>query len=123
MKPASMRLLLVALSFSYSTTKVFSQCLTVPVSLQEKVSASDAVITGVVTEKESFIRSKYIDKAFVHQGSNDDFADAVNSCNDLLSALKNPDGKESFRKFLEMEFSAENLAFWYVVCKGGAIVM
>ncbi|NCU02923.1 MAG: T9SS type A sorting domain-containing protein [Chitinophagaceae bacterium] len=57
MKPASMRLLLVALSFSCSATKVFSQCLTVPVSLQEKVSSSDAVITGVVTEKESFIDS------------------------------------------------------------------
>lgn len=57
MKPASMRLLLVALSFSYSANRTFSQCLTVPVSLQAKVSSSDAVITGIVTDKETFIDS------------------------------------------------------------------
>lgn len=57
MKPARMRLLLIALSFSYFLPQLFSQCLMVPVSLQERVSSSDLVITGVVTEKESFIDS------------------------------------------------------------------
>lgn len=52
-----MRLLLIALSFSYSIPQLFSQCLMVPVSLQERVSSSDVVIAGVVTEKESFIDS------------------------------------------------------------------
>lgn len=57
MKPARMRLLLIALSFTYSVSPVFSQCLMMPVSLQERVSSSDVVISGVVTEKESFIDS------------------------------------------------------------------
>jgi hypothetical protein len=57
MKPARMRLLLIALSFSYSIPPLFSQCLMVPVSLQERVSSSDVVVAGVVTEKESFIDS------------------------------------------------------------------
>lgn len=57
MKPARMRLLLIALFFSYSVYPLFSQCLMVPVSLQERVSSSDVVISGVVTGKECFIDS------------------------------------------------------------------
>jgi hypothetical protein len=57
MKPARMRLLLIALSFSYSIPQLFSQCMMVPVSLQERVTSSDVVISGVVTEKECFIDS------------------------------------------------------------------
>ncbi|MEJ8841830.1 matrixin family metalloprotease [Lacibacter sp. H375] len=57
MKPARMRLWLIALSFAFSIPQLFSQCLMVPVSLQERVSSSDLVISGVVTEKESFIDS------------------------------------------------------------------
>lgn len=57
MKPASMRLLLIAFSFACSIPQLSSQCLMVPVSLQERVSSSDVVISGVVTEKESFIDS------------------------------------------------------------------
>jgi hypothetical protein len=57
MKPASMRLLLIALSFFYSVPQLFSQCLMVPVSLQERVASADVVITGVVTEKETFLDS------------------------------------------------------------------
>ena len=57
MKPARMRLLLIAFSFACSIPQLSSQCLMVPVSLQERVSSSDVVISGVVTEKESFIDS------------------------------------------------------------------
>ena len=57
MKPARMRLLLIALFFSYSAYPLLSQCLMVPVSLQERVSSSDVVISGVVSEKECFIDS------------------------------------------------------------------
>jgi hypothetical protein len=57
MKPARMRLLLIALFFSYSAYPLLSQCLMVPVSLQERVSSSDVVISGVVSEKEFFIDS------------------------------------------------------------------
>lgn len=57
MKPARMRLLLIALSFSCSIPQLLSQCVMVPVSLQERVSTSDVVISGVVTEKECFIDS------------------------------------------------------------------
>lgn len=57
MKPARMRLLLIALSFANFFSPVFSQCLMLPVSLQERVSSSDVVISGVVSEKESFIDS------------------------------------------------------------------
>ena len=57
MNPARMRLLLIALLFSFSNSQLFSQCMMVPVSLQERVNSSDVVISGVVTEKESFIDS------------------------------------------------------------------
>lgn len=56
MKPAR-SILLTALLYFYTSSPAFSQCMMVPVSLQERVSSADAVISGIVTEKESFLDS------------------------------------------------------------------
>jgi len=57
MKPARTPLLLIVFSIFCSTPHLLSQCLMVPVSLQERVTSADVVVTGVVTEKESYLDS------------------------------------------------------------------
>jgi hypothetical protein len=57
MKPATMRLLLFTFLCSYFSSRLFAQCMMVPVSLQERVTSADVVITGTVIEKETFLDS------------------------------------------------------------------
>ena len=48
-------LILLILSLVFFSPDLFSQCMMVPVSLSDRVTKSDFVIEGVVTEKESFL--------------------------------------------------------------------
>jgi hypothetical protein len=48
-------LFLLILFFVFFSPDLFSQCMMVPVSLNERVIKSDLVVEGIVTEKESFL--------------------------------------------------------------------
>jgi hypothetical protein len=48
-------LVLLILSLVFFSPDLFSQCMMVPVSLNERVTKSDLVVEGIVTEKESFL--------------------------------------------------------------------
>jgi hypothetical protein len=57
MKPISVRFLLCAFLCLFLTPSAFSQCMMVPVSLEERVTNSDLVISGEVFQQETILDS------------------------------------------------------------------
>ncbi len=76
--------------------------------LEKTLTTSKPLPRDTREQKSTFIKEKYMKKSFIPQ-------EKLISKAELSSVLKFHQTKDMFKKFLQSEFSAENIAFWEVV--------